>query len=42
MEPTTLLKRARIQPEQLEQLVLTILRGSRHIESAAEVADLRA
>jgi PAS domain S-box-containing protein len=40
MEPTTLLKRARVQPEQLEQLVLTILRGSRHIESAAEVADV--
>jgi DNA-binding response OmpR family regulator len=38
MEPTTLLKRARVQPEELEQLVLTILRGSRHIESAAEVA----
>lgn len=40
MEPTTLLKRARVQPEQLEQLVLTILRGSRHIESATEVADV--
>jgi PAS domain S-box-containing protein len=40
MEPTMLLKRARVQPEQLEQLVLTILRGSRHIESATEVADV--
>ena len=40
MEPTALLKRARVQPEQLEQLVLTILRGSRHIESTTEVADV--
>jgi PAS domain S-box-containing protein len=40
MDPTALLKRARVQPEQLEQLVLTILRGSRHIESATEVADV--
>jgi hypothetical protein len=40
MDPTALLKRARVQPEQLEQLVLTILRGSHHIESATEVADV--
>jgi PAS domain S-box-containing protein len=40
MEPTTLLKRARVQPEQLEKLVLTILQGSRHIESSERVADV--
>ncbi len=40
MEPATLLRRARVQPEQLEQFVLTILRGARHIESAEEVTDV--
>jgi len=40
MEPATLLRRARVQPDQLEQVVLTILRGSRHIESAEEVTDV--
>jgi CheY-like chemotaxis protein len=40
MNPTALMRRARVQPEQLEQLVLTILRGSRHIESVEEVADV--
>ena len=40
MEPAALLKRARVQPEQLEQLVLTILRGARHIESTQEVSDV--
>ena len=40
MEPAALLKRARLQPEQLEQLVLTILRGARHIESAEQVPDV--
>ncbi|HUB30953.1 MAG TPA: PAS domain S-box protein [Terracidiphilus sp.] len=36
MEPATFLRRARVQPEQLEQIVLTILRGSRHIETEME------
>ena len=40
MEPATLLRRARVQPEQLEQMVLTILRGARNIESAEEVSDV--
>jgi PAS domain S-box-containing protein len=40
MEPTTLLKRARLQPEQLEKLILTILQGGRHIESAMQIADV--
>jgi len=40
MEPANLLRRARVQPEQLEQVVLTILRGSRPIESAEEVTDV--
>jgi len=40
MEPAALLKRARVQPEELERLVLTILRGTRHIESTEEVTDV--
>ncbi len=40
MEPATLLKKARVQPEQLEKLLLTILRGPRHIESTEEVTDV--
>jgi PAS domain S-box-containing protein len=40
MEPTAFLKRARVQPEQLEQLILTVLRGSRHFEGDAGVPDV--
>ncbi len=40
MDPAALLRKARVQPEQLEQFMLTILRGSRHIESAEEVTDV--
>jgi PAS domain S-box-containing protein len=40
MDPTAFLKRARVQPEQLEQLLLTILRGSHPVESEIEVSDI--
>lgn len=39
-EPTALLKRARVQPEQLEQLILTVLRGSRHVAGEEEAPDV--
>ena len=40
MEPTTFLRRARVQPEILEALLLTILRGGRQIEAEVEVPDV--
>jgi CheY-like chemotaxis protein len=40
MEPSTFLKRACVQPEQLEQLILTVLRGSRHLEDEEEFPDV--
>ena len=40
MEPTAFLKRARVQPEQLEALLLTILRGTHQIEVEEEVHDV--
>jgi PAS domain S-box-containing protein len=40
MEPTAFLRRARVQPEQLEALLLTILRGSQQIELEEEVPDV--
>ncbi len=36
MEPTTLLKQAPVQPQQLEQLLLTILRGSHQLDPEEE------
>ena len=40
IEPAALLSQARVQPEQLELLLLTILRGSHHIEIEEEVPDV--
>jgi PleD family two-component response regulator len=40
MEPTAFLKRARVQPEQLETLLLTMLRGGDQIEVEEEVSDI--
>jgi PAS domain S-box-containing protein len=40
MEPTAFLKRARVQPEDVERLILTVLRGSRHIEGHDELRDV--
>lgn len=40
MEPSTFLRRARVQPEQLEQLILTVLRGARQLEDEEEVPDV--
>jgi PAS domain S-box-containing protein len=40
MEPTTFLRRARVQPEILEALLLTILRGGRQIEAEVEAPDV--
>lgn len=44
MDPTTFLRRARLQPEQLEALVLTMLRGTSQIgveEQAPDVSGVR-
>ena len=40
MEPTAFLKRARVQPEQLETLLLTMLRGGDQIEVEEEISDV--
>jgi PAS domain S-box-containing protein len=40
MDPTAFLKRGRVQPGQLEQLILTVVRGSRHIETGTEIPDI--
>jgi hypothetical protein len=40
MDPTAFLKRGRVQPGQLEQLILTVVRGSRHIETSTEIPDI--
>jgi PAS domain S-box-containing protein len=40
MEPTTLLKQAPVQPQQLEQLLLTILRGSHQVDPEEETTDI--
>jgi PAS domain S-box-containing protein len=40
MDPGVLLKQSRVQPEQLELLLLTILRGSHQIEAEAETPDV--
>lgn len=42
MQPATLLRRARVQPEQLERVLLTILRGSRPTHAQGEAADVSA
>ena len=40
VDPGVLLKQCRVQPEQLELLLLTILRGSHQIEAEAETPDV--
>ncbi len=40
-EPTAFLKRARVQPQQLEALLLTMLRGNQQMEVAEEMSDVR-
>lgn len=40
MDPTTLLKQGRVQPEHVERLILTILRGSHPVEEEEPVPDV--
>jgi PAS domain S-box-containing protein len=39
-DPTAFLKRARVQPEQVEALLLTMLRGSEQVEVEEEIPDV--